>query len=155
MDYLNNSEDEVFQNTLEKQKKFISTRFSTIKSNRYLNDNMLCLGSKEEIATHLNQGPAQNLVQTFFNYRTKECIHCKKCKGTNGILQFERAHCNKYNRYDLLMLALDDLYIDSKTPIKVSDILKLFIEKHSLCPIYMLCNICHKRYDTHRSVTKN
>lgn len=148
MDHLNNPESEVFQNTLEKQKKFISDRFSSIKSNRYLNDNMMCLGSKEDIAKHLNQGPAQNLVQSFFNYKTKECIHCKKCKGMGGVLQLERAHCNNYKRYDLLMLALNDLYVDSTIPIKVCDILKLFIEKHTICPIYMLCNICHKKYDS-------
>ena len=52
-----------------RQQDFIMNRFNTIRSNRYLNDRMGCIGSKEDIITHLNQGPAQNLIQTFFNYK--------------------------------------------------------------------------------------
>jgi len=105
------------------------------------------VGSVETIAKHLNQGPAQNLVQTFFNFNAKKCVVCKGKKGENGIRQLERAHCNIYSRYDLLMMAINDLYIDNNTPIKSGDILKLFIQKHEICPIYMLCNLCHKKYD--------
>ena len=36
---------------------------------------------------------------------------------------------------------------DEKTPLIVGDILKKFIEKQECCPIYMLCNICHNKYD--------
>ena len=45
------------------------------------------------------------------------------------------------------MMAIDDLWVDNITPIKAGDILKLFIQKHEICPIYMLCNNCHNRYD--------
>ena len=110
---------------------------------------MGCCGEKNEIANHLNNGPAQNLVQTFFRTKNKRCIICKKVKGNNNIRQLERAHCNIYSRKDLLLLAINDLWIDNNTPIKVGDILKLFIKKHELCPIYMLCNICHNKYDNH------
>ena len=48
------------------------------------------------------------------------------------------------------MLALDDLWVDSTSPIKVGDILKLFIQKHEACPIYMLCNKCHTEYDKNK-----
>ena len=147
MEELNNSESEIFKHTLEKQKEFIKTRFSKLRSNRYLDDKMKCMGKKEYIVKHLNQGPAQNLIQTFFNYKTDACSFCNYKKGENGIRQFERAHCNNYSRADILKLAINDIYIDENTPLIVGDILKKFIEKHDCCPIYMLCNKCHNKYD--------
>jgi hypothetical protein len=147
MDELNNPESEIYKKTIKKQNKFIPLRLNNIH-NRYLNDKMGCIGEKEYIANHLNNGPSQNLVQTFFNFKTNKCIICKGEKGDKGIRQFERAHCNIYSRRDLLMMAIDDLWIDNTTPIIVGDILKLFIKKHDKCPIYMLCNICHTNYDS-------
>ena len=122
---------------------------SLIKKNRYLDDEMGCCGEKEIIAKHLNHGPAQNLVQIFFDFKATKCLICKGKKGENSIRQLERAHRNILSnpRYDLLMMAINDLWIDNITPIKVGDILKLFIQKHEICPIYMLCNICHNKYD--------
>ncbi len=146
MEELSNPESEIYKNTLEKQKLYISTRLNTIK-NRYLDDKMGCYGEKETIVKHLNQGPSQNLVQKFFNFKATKCIICKGKRGENGIRQLERAHCNIYSQYDLIMMAINDLWIDNITPIKVGDILKLFIQKHEICPIYMLCNLCHNKYD--------
>ena len=149
MDKLNDQKSEIFQKTLEEQGLFIRNRLANIK-NRYLNDTMGCCGEKEGIASHLNNGPAQNLILTFFSckqYKTDICVLCDGIKGQGGIRQIQRAHCNLYSRYDLLALALDDLYIDSTTPIKSGDILKKFIQKHDICPIYMLCNLCHNKYD--------
>ena len=147
MEELNNPESEIFKGTLNKQNVFISQRFSNMRRNRYLDDTMGCVGKKEDIVKHLNQGPAQNLIQVFFNYKTVKCSFCNYKKGENGIRQFERAHCNNYSRSDILTLAINDIYIDDKTPITVGDILKKFIENHDCCPIYMLCNICHNKYD--------
>ena len=107
---------------------------------------MGCCGEKEQIAKHLNMGLAQNLVQTFFK-TADECVICNGKIENTGIRQIERAHCNIYSRHELLMMAINDLYIDNNTPIKSGDILKLFIQKHEICPIYMLCNLCHKKYD--------
>jgi len=146
MEDLSNPESELYKNTLEKQKLYINTRLSLIK-NRYIEDVMGCVGEKEVIAKHLNLGPAQNLVHAFFVFKATKCVICKGKTGENRIRQFERAHCNIYSRYDLLMMAINDLYIDNKTPIKSGDILTLFIQKHEKCPIYMLCNICHRKYD--------
>lgn len=146
MEELNNSDSLIYIDTLKKQKKYITLRLSKIK-NKYLEDTMGCCSTKEDIAKHLNNGPAQNLIQTFFKLKIDKCILCNKKKGTNGIRQLERAHCNKYSRYYLLIMALNDLYIDSSTPLKVGIILKKFIEKHELCPIYILCNLCHNKYD--------
>ena len=145
MEDLNNSESEIYKKTLEKQKLYISKRLNTIK-NRLLDDTMGCCGEKEQIAKHLNMGLAQNLVQTFFK-TADECVICNGKIENTGIRQIERAHCNIYSRHDLLMMAINDLYIDNNTPIKSGDILKLFIQKHEICPIYMLCNLCHKKYD--------
>ena len=149
MNALNDPDSEIFRETLIKQNEFIPLRLSRI-TNRYIDD-MCPVGgagaTKELIANHLNKGPAQNLIQTFFNYRTTKCAFCKKKKGEDGVRQFERAHCNNYSRYDILLMALDDIYIDDETPIRSGDILKRFIEKHQYCPIYMLCNVCHNTYD--------
>jgi hypothetical protein len=149
MEELSNPESEIYKKMLEKQKLYINTRMSLIKKNRYLDDEMGCCGEKEIIAKHLNHGHAQNLVQTFFDFKATKCLICKGKKGENSIRQLERAHCNILSnpRYDLLMMAINDLWIDNITPIKVGDILKLFIQKHEICPIYMLCNICHNKYD--------
>lgn len=146
MDKLNNPDSEIYKKTLETQKLYISSRMNTIKS-RYLEDKMYCCGEKEEIAKHLNMGHAQNLIQSFFKTNSK-CVICENKIGDNSVKQIERAHCNLYSRYDLLIMALNDIYTDNITPIKVGDILKLFIQKHEICPIYMLCNICHKQYDS-------
>jgi len=147
MESLSKPESEIYKKTLEEQREYIDNRLRSIKS-RYINDEMGCCGEKESIAKHLNQGPAQNLVQTFFTFKSKECIICKGKVGENDIRQLERAHCNIYSRYDLLMMAINDLWVDNITPIKSGDILKKFIEKHKECPIYMLCNLCHKKYDS-------
>ena len=147
MEELNNPESHVFKNTLDKQIDFINIRLSNIRSNRYLDDKMGCIGKKEDIIRHLNQGTAQNLILSFFNYKTDKCSFCNCKKGENGIRQFERAHCNNYSRADILKLAIDEIYIDENTPLITGDILKKFIEKHNCCPIYMLCNICHNKYD--------
>ena len=117
MEDLSNSESEIYKKTLEKQKLYISTRMNTIK-NRILDDTMGCCGEKEKIAKHLNMGLAQNLVQIFFKNADK-CVICNGKRGDSGIRQIERAHCNIYSRYDLLMIAINDLYIDTNTPIKV------------------------------------
>lgn len=146
MEDLNDPNSERYKSTLQKQIPYINSRMRSIK-NRYINDRMGCIGEKEVIAKHLNQGPAQNLIQNFFDFKAKKCILCKGGKGENGIRQLERAHCNIYSRLDLLMLAINDLWIDNITPIEVGDILKLFIQKHEICPIYMLCNKCHNKYD--------
>ena len=146
MNDLSNPDSELYKNILEKQKIYINTRLNSIKC-RYLDDIMGCCGEKDVIAKHLNQGPAQNLIQIFFKYNDTHCILCKGKKGENNIRQLERAHCNIYSRYDLIMMAINDLWIDNITPIKVGDILKLFIKKHEICPIYYLCNICHNKYD--------
>lgn len=145
MEELSNPKSEIYKKTLEKQKLYISTRLNTIK-NRILDDTMGCCDEKEKIAKHLNMGLAQNLVQNFFK-KADKCVICNGKIGDNGIRQIERVHCNIYSRYDLLIMAINDLYIDKNTPIKSGDILKLFIQKHEICPIYMLCNLCHNKYD--------
>lgn len=150
MEELNNSESEIYKNTLEKQKIFIIERLKTIK-NKYLDDEFIIAPQKKEnIVRHLNNGIAANTIQTFFNYKTDTCIFCKGTKGKNsGIRQIERAHCNKYSRSYILLLAVSEISekLDNGDIVTVGEILKKFIEKHECCPIYMLCNNCHRKYD--------
>ena len=146
MEELNNPESEIYKQTLEQQNEYIDTKLGSSKM-AALNDNMRCSGTKEEIVKHLNQGSAPNLIKVFFK-TTDNCDICKGKKGENNIMQLERAHCNIIgSRSDLLMMAINDLYTDNNTPIKVGDILKLFIQKHKICPLYTLCNLCHNKYD--------
>ena len=149
MEELNNSESEIFISTLENQKNFITERLKKIK-NKYLDDDFIVAPQKtENIVRHLNNGIAANTIQTFFNYKTDTCIFCKGIKGEKGIRQIERAHCNNYSRSDILLLAVSEIIekLDNGEVVTVGEILKKFIEKHDCCPIYMLCNKCHNKYD--------
>ena len=147
MEYLNDDTSKVYTETLEKQSLYIDKRLSTIK-NRILNSDIIFQGnSKDAIASFINLGTAQNLIQQFFKQRITQCIHCKKTK--KEVRQLERAHCNKDSlcRKDLLMRALDKIYVNMETPIHSKDILIQFIKEHKTCPIYFLCTMCHKSYD--------
>ena len=149
MEELNDSESEIFKKTLVEQSNFISNRLLTIR-NKYLDDPLIIAPQqKENITKHLNNGIAANLVHTFFNYKTEKCSYCDCSVGENGIRQIERAHCNNYSRLDILSLAVDDFIdkLDSGETVTSGEILKRFIEKHECCPIYMLCNKCHHKYD--------
>jgi|TARA_B110000046_G_C12847096_1_gene336118 hypothetical protein len=149
MEELNNPESEIFTITLEKQNQFITERLKNIK-NKYLDDDFIVHPQKKEnIVRHLNNGIAANTIQTFFNYKTDTCIFCKGIKGENGIRQIERAHCNNYSRSDILHLAVSEISekLYNGECVTVGEILKKFIEKHDCCPIYMLCNKCHNKYD--------
>lgn len=146
MEELNNPESDIYITTLENQKRYIDENLPKSK-NRFLMDECLLVGDKETIAKHLNLGPAQNIVLEFFKFKTEFCCLCKHKRGENGIRQLERAHCHRATRPQLIMMSINDLWVDKNTPIKVMDILKLFIRKHEHYPIYYLCNICHKKYD--------
>ena len=143
--HLNDSENEIFRNTLSNQIEFINNRLNNSRI-RYLNSQCKLSGTKQEIIEILNMGIAANLVHAFF-YAATTCIICNRRRGEEGVRQIERAHCNNYSRPELLKMAVDDLYVDENTPIKTCDILRLFIRKHELCPIYSLCNFCHNQYD--------
>ena len=69
MELLNDVDSTLYKDTLEKQIKYISNRLVTIR-NRYIDDPVGLCGTKEIIAKHLNKGPAQNLIHTFFKYTT-------------------------------------------------------------------------------------
>ena len=147
MDYLNDETSNVYTETLKEQNKYIDHRLSNIK-NRILNTSISFQGNtKEEIASFLNLGTAQNLVHQFFKQSIHACIHCKK--GKHEVRQLERAHCNKDKlcRRELLLRALNNIYVNKETPIHSSDILIEFIKEHKTCPLYILCKPCHQAYD--------
>lgn len=151
LEALNDPNSEIFQTTLKNQNKFIIERLKKIK-NRYLDDPFIIAPQKtENIIRHLNNGPAANLIQTFFK-KVDTCIFCNLVKGNNGITQIERAHCNNYSRADILHLAILEIKekLDAGEVVTSGEILRKFIEKHDCCPIYMLCNICHHKYDSRK-----
>ena len=74
MNILNDVTSSIYKITLDKQNDYIQNRFSKIQ-NRYLADNCGLSGEKKDIANHLNKGPAQNLVQTFFK-TDSICCNC-------------------------------------------------------------------------------
>ena len=65
LNQLNDSESEIFRNTLSNQIEFINNRLNTARI-RYLNNECKLSGSKEEIISLLNMGIAANLVHAFF-----------------------------------------------------------------------------------------
>ena len=146
---LNDPTSNIYKERIKNQNTYIENRLKTIK-NKIIESNIKMLGTKEEMASFLNLGIAQNLVLAFFKFEEKnkesECLICNKKKSE--VRQLERAHCNKFARYDLLMMAINKLYIDVHTPLNSKDILIEFIRCHNICPIYYLCNKCHKEYDT-------
>ena len=147
MDYLNDELFEIYIETLKKQSVYIDKRLDTIR-NRILTSDIIFQGnSKDAIASFLNIGTAQNLILAFFKQPVTECLHCKKKRSE--VRQLERAHCNKDRlcRRDLLMRALDKIFVNMETPIHSRDILIQFIKEHKNCPIYFLCTACHKFYD--------
>ena len=149
MEQFNDENSSIYQETLSQQREYITTKLDNIRSNRYMDDTCLLSGEIEDIVNHLNKGLAQNLVLDFFKKPLikSSCIHCGGSRGENGIRDLQRAHCNLFSRGDILMMAVEKLYVDENTPIPSGKILKEFISQHVICPIYTLCNICHNKYD--------
>ena len=145
MDNLNNSESDIFINTLSNQVNFINNRLNNSRI-RYLNDECRLSGTIDQIVGHLNMGVAANLVHDFFNVDTS-CIICNRSRGEDGVRQIERAHCHIYSRPEILRMAVTELHTNDNSLIRTCDILRLFIRRHELCPIYSLCNLCHNQYD--------
>ena len=142
---LNNPESKIYKNTRENLELYILTKLDKSRS-QYFKDKLKLLGEKEEIKKHLNLGLAQNIVQAFFK-KENNCVVCFGKKNENGIKQLERAHSTRTTRTDLIIKAIDELWIDNKTPIESGVLLKKFIDLHSTAPVYTLCNLCHKMYD--------
>ena len=62
MEELNNSESQIFKDTLEKQIKYITERLKKIK-NKYLDDDFIVAPQKtENIVRHFNNGIAANTI---------------------------------------------------------------------------------------------
>lgn len=125
----------------------ISDKIAKSRRNEFNNNIKVC-GSKDDIFNHLNTGKCTNLVQAFFDIRSAtHCVNCGLEKSTTRHL--ERAHCNMdgADRRTLLRRAIDDLYTDDNTPIKVKDIYIKFLMLHDGHPIFALCKTCHNAYD--------
>ena len=106
------------------------------------------IGPKKDLIEDLNTGQAQNQYRTIFKKITSDnCDICESKKSKQN--QLDRAHCNKDNcdRKALIEQAIDKYYVDDKTPILKSDIIKEYLLLHKNKPIFMLCKICHTQYD--------
>ena len=127
-------------NYIEIDKKLAKTR------QKCLNDNLKLIGTKNDILSHLKCGPAKNIINSFFNFKTDKCDNCSIQKSK--IIQLDRAHCNKQNcdRASLLKLSIEKHFIH-ETPIYIKDILRTFIKLHSEIPLFILCKKCHQKYD--------
>ena len=80
------------------------------------------------------------------SFKESRCQICKKDTKDN-IGPLERAHCNLFDRKDLLKSAIECLWENENTIIIVKDIWKKFIENHKNSAIFMLCKKCHNEYD--------
>lgn len=113
-----------------------------------LNNNCVIGGTKKEILLFLKGGPAKNLINSFFKYKTNKCDYCNIEK--NNYIQLDRAHCNKdgCDRASLLEKAINVHFIDEQTIIKIKEILITFIKYHEKIPLFILCKKCHREYDS-------
>ena len=145
----------VYRNTLKQQELFIKNRLVKSKMQGIMEGSDLSecwlSGSIESIVKIIDPH-ARNLIQNFFAgkkspYDFQMCLCCDGKKGDNGIRQFERAHCHVSSRPEIIRDVVTGMWVNNETSIKLGDILRKFIEKHRTCPIYMLCNKCHVKYD--------
>jgi len=53
------------------------------------------------------------MLKILFSHSSKQianAIYCENKIGDNSVKQIERARCNLYSRYDLLIMALNDIH---------------------------------------------
>ena len=145
MDHFNNSDDPIYKKGLTRTENIEDILKKTRVS--ILNNNCTIGGPKEDILKHLKGGPAKNLINNFFRYKTDKCDRCGIQKSKT--IQLDRAHCNKdgCDRSSLLEKAIDEYFTDETTPILIKDILRTFIKYHKEIPLYILCKECHREYD--------
>jgi hypothetical protein len=142
---LHNSDSAIWKLALQRTCD-VETKLHKTKK-RCLTSNVIIGGTISEILEHLKEGPAKNLVNSFFRLKIDCCDVCKIKKSPQ--IQLDRAHCNKKNcdRTALLQKAIAEYYIDDISPIKIKLILIKFLELHKDIPLFMLCKKCHTEYD--------
>lgn len=145
MEIINDNNNEIYKKALNRT-KHIDNKLEKTKIN-CLNNNCSIIGTRKDILKHLKGGPAKNLINAFFKYKTHKCDYCGVEKSR--INQLDRAHCNKdgCDRSSLLEKSINDYYIDEISPIKIKYILRKFINYHKEIPLFILCKKCHFEYD--------
>jgi len=145
MEHLKNPESEIYKKAISRtmniNEKLEKSRMSDLTTGLKLG------GPKKDILSHLKKGPAKNLVCAFF----KSDVKCDCCgiEKSNSI-QLDRAHCNEEgcDRVSLLKEAIDIYYKDENTLIESREILRSFLRLHAGKPLFILCKICHRQYDS-------
>ena len=145
--FLNDSNSDLYEKGLERTNS-IDIDGYVEKDIQVFTNKIKVVGSKKDLIEDLNTGQAQNQYRTLFKKITSDkCDICESKKSKEN--QLDRAHCNKDNcdRKALLEQAVNKFYIDDKTPILKSDIIKKYLLLHKNKPIFMLCKKCHTQYD--------
>jgi len=145
MKYLNDSNNKIYINSINRNKEYIKNKLSKTRI-KCLKSNVSICGTRKEILDHIKCGPAKNLINTFFRFKVDKCEHCNLEK--KKVRQLDRAHCNNCDRVQLLEKSILRYFVNELTPVKIKDILIEFIKLHNEAPIYMLCKTCHIRYDS-------
>ena len=145
LENLNDPNSQIYKNAL-KLTQNIESNISKSRLNCLTNECVIS-GPLEDILAHLKGGPAKNLINSFFKYKTDKCDNCGIHKSRS--VQLDRAHFNKDNcdRSSLLRLSIEKYFIDDNTPIKIKFILITFIKYHRDKPLFILCKKCHREYD--------
>jgi len=119
---------------------------SKVHSSKQFDKYGLTLVDSNDIIINSLMGELRNIVLTFFKgklYTIKKCEHC----GSETAAQYERAHDKGFSRYDVALSALNKIRPDGVANIKQKDFMKAFIEEHANVPLWLLCKVCHVKYD--------
>ena len=145
MEQINNPTSNLYIDALERT-RYINKKLQKSRMNCLVNELKL-VGTEKDMLTHLKGGPCKNLVNSFFTYTTDKCDFCNIKKSK--LIQLDRAHCNIKNcdRNSLLDKSIKKHFVDEQTPIKIRYRLKDFIKLHNEIPLFILCKVCHKKYD--------
>ena len=147
IEYLNDNKSILYEKGLERTNSIDIDSYIEKDIQVFTNKTKI-VGPKKDLIEDINTGQAQNQYRNVFKKITSDkCDICESKKSKEN--QLDRAHCNKDNcdRKALVEQAVNKFYIDDKTPILKSDIIKEYLLLHKNKPIFMLCKKCHTQYD--------
>jgi hypothetical protein len=139
-------------------KKLIWSEEKKQAFSQFINDKMakskmfdkygLTLIESNEIIVRSLTGELRNIVLGFFSgkcYKVKKCDACETCDNT---LQYDRAHDKSMDRTQVALAALKRIRPDESQPISQKLFMKAFVEAHVEYPLWYLCKLCHRNYDS-------
>lgn len=82
-----------------------------------------------------------NLTHEFFTRGYVKSFPCADCGG----VATERCHTSAYPRPVILRMALEDVWPDTSSNVKIVLVFKRYIELHKECGLLFKCRSCHAK----------